>query len=104
LADGFGEQDAAKEMAADRPDARKKFIGSDKNNVRSGSIGMNSCTIRHDGYAKSINARRGIEKILAGSRRSLFQRSRNSAACASSRYAAKRTSPEFLVGTRSLTT
>ena len=99
LADGFGEQDAAKEMAADRPGARKKLIGSDKNNERSGDLGMNHRTIRHDGHANSINARRSIEKILAGSRRSLFQRSRNSAACTSSRYAVKRTSPECLVCT-----
>jgi hypothetical protein len=60
LADGFGEQDAAKEMAADRPGARKKPMGGDKNNERSGGLGMNSRTIRHDGHPKSINARRGV--------------------------------------------
>ena len=35
-------------------------MGGDKNNERSGGLGMNSRTIRHDGHPKSINARRGV--------------------------------------------
>jgi transposase len=86
LADGIGERDAAKEMAADRPGARRKTIGADKNydtkgfvaemrrlgvtphvaqnNARRGGSAIDGRTTRHDGYAKSINARRGIEKIF----------------------------------------
>ncbi len=64
LADGFGEQDAAKEMAADRPDAQKEFIGSDKNNVRIGDLWMTTRTIRRESQPKWINARRGIEKMF----------------------------------------
>ena len=86
LADGFGERDAAKDMAAGRPGARRKTIGADKNydtkgfvaemrrlgvtphvaqnTARSGGSAIDGRTTRHEGYAKSINARRGIEKIF----------------------------------------
>jgi len=86
LADGFGERDAAKDMAADRSGARRKTIGADKNydtkgyvaemrrlgetphvaqnTARSGGSAIDGRTTRHEGYAKSINARRGIEKIF----------------------------------------
>ena len=81
LADGFGERDAAKDMAADRPGACRKTIGPDnnydtkgfvaemrrigvtphvaQNTARSGSSAIDGRTTRHEGYAKSINARRG---------------------------------------------
>jgi hypothetical protein len=86
LADGFGERDAAQEMAADCPGAHRKTIGADKgydtkgfvgemrrlgvtphvaqNTARSGGSAIDGRTTRHEGYAKSINARRGIEKIF----------------------------------------
>jgi hypothetical protein len=83
---GTGERDAAKAMAADRPGAHQKTIGADKNydtrgfvaemrrigvtphvaqNIaRSGGSAIDGRTTRHEGYAKSINARRGIEKVF----------------------------------------
>jgi transposase len=86
LADGFGERDAAQEMVADCPGAHRKTIGADKgydtkgfvgemrrlgvtphvaqNTARSGGSAIDGRTTRHEGYAKSINARRGIEKIF----------------------------------------
>jgi hypothetical protein len=86
LADGFDERDAAQEMAADCPGAHRKTIGADKgyvtkgfvgemrrlgvtphvaqNTARSGGSAIDGRTTRHEGYAKSINARRGIEKIF----------------------------------------
>ncbi|MCS5694004.1 IS5 family transposase [Cyanobium sp. FGCU-6] len=86
LADGYGERDAAQEMAADCPGAHRKTIGADKNydtkgfvaemrrlgvtphvaqnTARSGGSAIDGRTTRHEGYAKSINARRGIEKII----------------------------------------
>jgi hypothetical protein len=74
LADGFGERDAAKDMAADRPGARRKTIGADKTYDTKGFVAemrrlgvtphVAQNTTRHEGYAKSINARRGIEKIF----------------------------------------
>jgi IS5 family transposase len=88
VADGYGERDAAKAMAADLSGARQKTIGADKNydtkgfvaemrrlgvtphvaqnTARSGgsAIDGRTTTTRHEGYAKSINARRGIEKIF----------------------------------------
>jgi hypothetical protein len=88
LADGYGERDAAQEMATDCPAAHRKTIGADKNDdtkgfvsemrrlgvtphvaqntARSGGAAIDGRTTRHEGYAKSINARRGIEKIFAG--------------------------------------
>jgi transposase len=85
-ATGTGERDAAKAMAADRPGAHQKTIGADKNydtkgfvgemrrigvtpNVaqninRSGGSAIDPRTTRHNGYGKSINARRGIEKVF----------------------------------------
>jgi IS5 family transposase len=86
LADGYGERDAAQEMAADCAGAHQKTIGADKNydtrgfvaemrrlgvtphvaqnTARSGGSAIDGRTTRHEGYAKSINARRGIEKVF----------------------------------------
>jgi len=83
---GTGERDAAKAMAADIPGAHQKTIGADKNNdtkgmvaelrrigvtphvaqntSRSGGSAIDGRTTRYEGYAKSINARRGIEKVF----------------------------------------
>jgi len=83
---GTGERDAAKAMAADIPGAHKKTLGADKNYDTRGMVGelrrigvtphvaqntsrpggsaINSRTTRHEGYAQSINARRGIEKVF----------------------------------------
>jgi len=83
---GTGERDAAKAMAADIPGAHKKTIGADKNydtrgmvaelrrigvtphvaqnTARSGGSAIDGRTTRHEGYTKSINARRGIEKVF----------------------------------------
>lgn len=36
----------------------------DQNRARSGGSAIDGRTTRHKGYAKSINARRGIEKII----------------------------------------
>ena len=86
-ATGTGERDAAREMAADRPGAQQqKTIGADKNYdtrgfvaemrrigvtphvaqnaARSGGSAIDGRTTRHKGYAQSINARRGIEKVF----------------------------------------
>ena len=85
-ATGTGERDAAKEMAADLSDAHQKTIGADKsydtkgfvaemrrlgvtphvaqNTARSGGSVIDGRTTRHVGYAMSINARWGIEKVL----------------------------------------
>jgi transposase len=86
MADGYGERDAAQEMAADCSGAHQKTIGADnnyntkgfgaemrrpvvsphvaQNTARSGGSAIDGRTTRHQGYAKSINARRGIEKIF----------------------------------------
>ncbi len=83
---GTGERDAAKAMAADRPGAHQTTIGADKNydtkgfvaemrrigmtphvaqnTARPGGSAIDGRTTRHEGYAKSINARRGIEKVF----------------------------------------
>jgi hypothetical protein len=83
---GYGEREAAKAMAADLPGAHQKTIGADKNDDtrgfvaemrrlgvtphvaqnpgRSGGSAIDRRTTRHEGYAKLINARRGIEKIF----------------------------------------
>ena len=83
---GTGERDAAKVMAAAIPCAHQKTIGADKNydtrsfvaemwrlgvtphvaqtTARLGGSAIDSITTRHEGYAKSINARRGIEKVF----------------------------------------
>ena len=85
-ATGTGERDAAQEMAADRPGAHQKTIGADKNydtkgfvaemrriavtphvsqnTNRPGGSAIDGRTTRHQGYAQSINARRGIEKVF----------------------------------------
>ena len=85
-ADGYGERDAAKAMAADLAGAHQKTIGADKNydtkgfvaemrrigvtphvaqnTARPGGSAIDGRTTRHEGYAKSINARRGIEKVF----------------------------------------
>jgi len=73
-------------MAADLGGAQQKTVGADKNDdtqafvaeirpigvtpdvaqntVRSGGSAIDGRTTRHGGYAKSINARRGIEKVF----------------------------------------
>ena len=83
---GTGERDAAKEMAADVPGAHQKTLGADKNydtkgfvaemrrigvtphvaqnTSRAGGSAIDGRTTRHQGYAKSIYARRGIEKVF----------------------------------------
>jgi hypothetical protein len=83
---GTGERDAAKAMAADLAGACQKTIGADKgydtngfvaemrrigvtphvaqNTNRPGGSAIDGRTTRHEGYAKSINARRGIEKVF----------------------------------------
>jgi transposase len=83
---GTGERDAAQEMAAAIPGAHQKTIGADKNydtrgfvaemrrigvtphvaqnTNRPGGSAIDGRTTRHEGYAKSINARRGIEKVF----------------------------------------
>ena len=85
-ATGTGERDAAQEMAADRPGANQKTIGAYKNydtrgfvaemrriavtphvaqnTSRPGGSASDGRTTRHEGYAQSINARRGIEKVF----------------------------------------
>ena len=85
-ATGTGERDAAMAMAADVSGAHKKTIGADKNvdtrgfvaemrrigmtphvaqnTSRPGGSAIDGRTTRHEGYAKSINARRGIEKVF----------------------------------------
>jgi len=85
-ADGYGERDAANVMAANRPGAHQKTIGADKNydtrgfvaemrrigvtphvaqnSGRPGGSAIDGRTTRHKGYAKSIHARRGIEKVF----------------------------------------
>jgi transposase len=81
-----GERDAAKAMAADIPGAHQKILGADKNCDTKGMVAElrwlgvtphvaqnTSClggsaidgrTTRHEGYARSIHARRGIEKVF----------------------------------------
>ena len=51
-ADGYGERSAAQAMVFDRPSSHQKTIGADKGK---------GYDMR--GYSKSINARRGIEKV-----------------------------------------
>jgi transposase len=85
-ADGYGEREAAKTMAAALPGRHQKTIGADKNydthgfvaamrrlgvtphvaqnTARSGGSAIDGRTTRHEGYAKSIHARRGIEKVF----------------------------------------
>jgi hypothetical protein len=85
-ATGTGERDAAKAMAAAIPGAHKKTLGADnnydtkgfvaemrriavtphvaQNTSRPGGSAIDGRTTRHQGYAKSINARRGIEKVF----------------------------------------
>ena len=84
---GTGERDSANEMAADRPGAHQKPLGADngcdtksfvaeirrigvtpyvaQNTARLGGSATDGRTSRHEGYAKSINARLGIEKVFA---------------------------------------
>ena len=83
---GTGERDAAQQMEADLPGAHQKTIGADKNydtkgfvaemrrigvtphvaqnTNRPGGSAIDGRTTRHKGYAQSINARRGIEKVF----------------------------------------
>jgi hypothetical protein len=83
---GTGERDAAKAMAAELPGAHKKTLDADKNydtkgmvaelrrigvtphvaqnTNRPGGSAIDGRTTRHEGYAQSINARRGIEKVF----------------------------------------
>lgn len=83
---GTGDGDTAKAMAADCPGAHQKTIGADKNydtrgfvaemrrmgvtphvaqnTARSGGSAIDGRISRHRGYAKSVNARRGIEKVF----------------------------------------
>jgi len=83
---GTGELDAAKAMAAAIPGAQQKTIGVHKNHdtrgmvaelrrigvtphvaqntARSGGSAIDGRITRHEGYAKSINARHGIEKVF----------------------------------------
>lgn len=83
---GTGERDAAKAMAAAVPGAHQKTIGADKgydtkgfvaemrrigvtphvaqNTARTGGSAIDGRTTHHEGYAQSIHARRGIEKVL----------------------------------------
>jgi hypothetical protein len=71
---GTGERDAAKAMAADIPGAHNKTLGADKNYDTKGFVAemrrtavtphVAQNTTRHEGYAKSINVRRGIEKVF----------------------------------------
>jgi hypothetical protein len=83
---GTGERDAAKAMAAAIPGAHKKTLGADKNydtkgfvaetrriavtphvaqnTSRPGGSAIDGRTTRHQGYAESVNARRGIEKVF----------------------------------------
>ena len=53
-ADGYGERSAAQAMVFDRPSSHQKTIGADKGK---------GYDMR--GYSKSINARRGTEKVGA---------------------------------------
>ena len=110
-ATGTGERDAAKTMAADRPGARQKTIGADKNydtkgfvaqmrrigvtphvaqnTSRPGGSAIDGRTTCHQGYAKSINARRGIEKVYELRSTSSTAGSNSGAVCASSNCAAQ---------------
>ena len=85
-ATGTGERDAAQQMAADLPGAHQKTVGADKgydtkgfvaqmrrigvtphvaqNTSRPGGSAIDGRTTRHKGYTKSINTRRGIEKVF----------------------------------------
>jgi hypothetical protein len=85
-ATGSGEWDAAKAMAAEIPGAHRKTLGADKNydnkgmvadlrwigvtphvaqnTARPGGSAIDGRTTSHEGYAKTINARRGIEKVF----------------------------------------
>ena len=85
-ADGYGERSAAQTMVSDRPGSHQKTIGADKgydtrgfvskmrrlgvtphvaqNTARSGGSAIDGRTARQEGYSKSINARRGIEKVF----------------------------------------
>jgi IS5 family transposase len=83
---GTGERDAAQEMAAAIPGAHQKTLGADKNydtkgmvaelrrigvtphvaqnTSRPGGSAIDGRTTCHEGYSRSINARRGIEKVF----------------------------------------
>jgi len=85
-ADGYGEREAASEMVSALPGKRQKTIGADKgydtrvfvkdmrrmgitphvsqNTKRKGDSAIDGRTTRPEGYAKLINARKGIEKIF----------------------------------------
>jgi len=85
-ADGYGERDAAKAMAADLAGAHQKPLGADKNYDTRDSLLTCAGSVSHPtwrrtplalvaqrlmavppgtkGYAQSINARRGIEEVF----------------------------------------
>jgi hypothetical protein len=85
-ATGTEERDAAKAKAAEIPGAHRKTLGADKTydtrgmvadlrwigvalhvvqtTARPGGSAIDGRTTSHEGYAKSINDRRGIEKIF----------------------------------------
>jgi hypothetical protein len=66
-----------KTIGADKNDDTKEFVAEMRrigvtphvaqNTARSGGSAIDRRTTRHQGYAQSINARRGIEKVIAGS-------------------------------------
>jgi len=109
-ATGTGGRDAAKAMAADRPGAHQKTVGADmgyvtkgfvaemrcigvtphvaQNTARTGGSAIDGRTIRHEGYAKSINARRGIEKVYELRSTASTAGPNSGAVCASSNCAA----------------
>ena len=90
-ATGRTEQEAAVRMARSLKGARQKTLGADKgydtrefvadlrirritphvaqNLTRPGGSAIDGRTARHQGYAQSINARKRIEQVLAGSNR-----------------------------------
>lgn len=83
---GYGERDAAREMASNLAGAQQKTVGADKgydtrgfastmrrlgvtphvaqNTACSDGSAIDGRTTRHEGYTKSINPRRGIEKVF----------------------------------------
>jgi hypothetical protein len=62
LADGFGERDAAKEMAADHPGARRKTIGADKNDDTKDLSPRGAGLGSHLMWRKTPHATRAIQR------------------------------------------
>ena len=101
-------------MAADLAGAHQRTVGADKNydtngfvaemrrigvtphvaqnTARSGGSAFDGRTTRHVGYAKSIKARRGIEKVDELRSTSATVGSRHSADCGNSNCVLRRTS------------